>query len=470
MTTGTPTPTTPPDERRLDRALTVVPATAVILANIIGTGVFVKARVMTVNVGTPATVLAVWLCAGLLTLTGALVYAELGTMMPRSGGAFHFIGAAFGRRWAYLYGWTYGVALGASVAAVAILFVTFLNDLTGAALPDRALTVLPLVTIVVATALNLGTVRSTGRIATALTAVKVAIVLGIGVGAFVLHDGSWAHLSQSGAGGLGEGVPESARGGFAGFGAAMLGALWSYNGWAIVTSLGGEVKDPARTLPRTLVGGTLIVIALYMLVNAAYFYVLTPLEIADLPESRSVANATVLRFAGSAAAAAMSAGLVISAYGTLHTTLLVGSRVPYALARKGLLPAGLGRLSARSVPAWSVLVIGGWGLVLALTGTFDILTDIYIFMLWIFYGLTGLAVFVLRRRMPDAERPVRTWGYPVVPALFLLVTLFLLVNTFLATPARALWGVVLVVTGLPVYAYYARRLGPDDPADWLGAE
>jgi APA family basic amino acid/polyamine antiporter len=457
-------------ERRLVRALTVVPAIAVILANIIGTGVFVKARVMTVNVGTPAMVLAVWLCAGLLTLTGALVYAELSTMMPRSGGAVHFLGAAYGRRWAYLYGWTYTVALGASAAAVAILFATFLNDLLGGAMPPWALKVVPLLVIVVATGVNLGTVRASGRVATALTAVKIAIVLGVGVGAFLLSDGSWDHLSLSGTEGLGAGVPESARGGWNGFGAAMLGALWSYNGWAIITSLGGEVKDPARTLPRTMLGGTLLVVVLYMLINAAYFYVLTPLEIANLPESTSVANATVLRFAGSTAAAIMSVGLVISAYGTLHTTLLVGSRVPFALARKGLLPASLGLVSARSVPAVAVLSIGAWGLVLTATGTFDILTDIYVFVLWIFYAMTGSAVFVLRRRMPDAERPYRTWGYPVIPVLFLVVALFLLVNTFIATPGRAVSGFLLVIAGLPVYAFYSRRAEPDDPGGWLGSE
>jgi basic amino acid/polyamine antiporter, APA family len=470
MTEATTTDAPAHGERRLVRALTLVPATAVILANIIGTGVFVKARVMTVNVGTPGMVLFVWLCAGLLTLAGALVYGELSTMMPRSGGEFHFIGAAYGRRWAFLYGWTRSVAIGASVAAVAILFVTFLNDLLGSALPVWALRTLPLVVIIVATLLNLATVRSTGRVATLLTAVKICLVLGVGVGAFCFADGSWSGFSQSGAEGVGEGVPATARLGLSGFGAAMLGALWSYNGWSIITSLGGEVRDPARTLPRTMVGGTLLVIALYLLINAAYFFVLSPLEIANLPASSSVANATVLRFAGRTAASVMSVALVISAYGTLHTTLLVGSRVPFALARSGLLPKDLGLISARGVPAIAVLAIGAWGLVLALSGTFDILTDIYVFVLWIFYGMTASAVFVLRRKLPDAERPFRVPGYPVVPALFLLVTLFLLINTFIATPDRALAGFALVVTGLPVYVYFSRRLDPDESTAWLGGE
>jgi APA family basic amino acid/polyamine antiporter len=160
----------------LVRSLTLTPATAVILANIIGTGVFVKARVMTCNVGSPGMVLTVWVAAGLLTLCGALVYAELGAMMPRSGGEFHFIGAAFGRRLAFLYGWTKTIALGASAAALAIVLVVFLNDLMGGALPPLAVQLLPILVIAVATGLNLLSVRSSGLTATVLTAVKIVLV------------------------------------------------------------------------------------------------------------------------------------------------------------------------------------------------------------------------------------------------------------------------------------------------------
>ncbi|MFT7669466.1 MAG: APA family basic amino acid/polyamine antiporter [Planctomycetota bacterium] len=459
-----------PARRQLVRALTLIPAIAIILANIIGTGVFVKARAMIVNVGSPDMVLLVWICAGLLTLTGALVFAELSTMMPRSGGAVNFLGAAYGRRVAFLCGWTGSVAVGASTAAVAILFAAFLNDVLGNSMSTWMLRALPIVVITIAAALNLVSVRATGKVAAALTLVKVTIVLSIGIGAFLFADGSLDHFSQSSSGGLGVGVPESARLGVNGFGAAMLGALWSYNGWAIIAGIGGEVKDPARTLPRTMIGGTLLVIVLYLLINAAYFYVLTPLEISNLQPSQSVANATVLRFAGKAAAALMSVGLVISAYGTLHTTLLVGPRTPFALARKGLMPAGLALVSARGIPVVAVLAVAAWAIVLTLSGTFNILTDIYIFMIWIFNGLVCTALFVLRRKMPDANRPYRVWGYPLIPAIFLVVTLFLLINTFIATPSRAISGFLLVLAGLPVYAFYSRHLSAEDRSEWLGGE
>lgn len=435
----------------------MIPVAAVALANIIGTGVFVKARVMTCNVGSPEMVLTVWLVAGLLTLCGALVYAELGAMMPRPGGEFHFLAAAFGRRVAFLYGWTKSIALGASAAALAILFVVFLNDLTGGALPPIAIKLLPLAMIVFSTGLNLLSTRSNGHATTALTALKIALVLFVGVGAFVLADGHWGNYALAGAAGTCEGVPDSAKLGINGFGAAMLGALWGYNGWAVIAAMGGEIRDPARTVPRALIGGTLTVIALYLFINAAYFYVLTPLEVASVPKSSSVAFEAATRFLGPGVAAVMSAGLMISAYGSLHTTILSGPRVPFALAQVGLLPSILARISANGVPAVAIVVIGIWSMILGASGTFDILTDMYIFVLWVFFGLNGAALIMLRYRQPDADRPYRVWGYPYVPVIFMLVTLYLLINTLMATPMRALAGVGLIIIGLPVYEYFARR-------------
>lgn len=460
----------PPPTGRLVRNLTLIPATAVVLAYIIGTGVFIKARVMTCNVGTPGMVLTVWFVAGLLSLAGALVYAELSAMMPRAGGEYNFLGAAYGRPFAFMFGWSKTLALGASNAAVAIAFTIFLNDMLGGTLSPTMVRVLPVAVILTATGLNLASVRSSASIAVGLTVVKVALVVGIAAGAFFFTDGSWDHFSQSGAAALGEGVPANARGGVGGFGAAMLGALWGYNGWAMVASVGGEVRDPSRTLPRALIGGTSIVILLYMLVNTAYFYALSPEEVAGVPATSSVAKEVASRFLGKGAAAIMAGGLMLSAFGTLHTGLLTGPRIPYALARDGLLHRRLAHINPQGTPAASVVAIGLWSIVLTLTGTFDTLTDIYVFILWIFYGLTAAAVFVLRRKHPHAARPYRVWGYPVVPALFLLATAFLLVNTLVATPQKALAGLGLIAIGLPVYAYYARRLGASKPTDWLGED
>ena len=456
--------------RNLVRALTLVPAAALILANVIGTGVFVKARVMTCNVGSPDMVLLVWLVAGMLSLAGALVYAELSSMMPRAGGEFHFIGAAFGPRWAFLYGWTKTISLGASAAAVAILCVVFLNDLLDGGLSKLEMSLLPLLVIVIGTLFNLATVRLNGHATTILTCVKVGLVLMVGLGAFVFADGSWGNLSLSGSAGTCEGVPESARLGLGGFGAAMLGALWGYNGWAIISALGGEVDDPERNIPLALIGGTVLIIVLYLMINAAYFYVLTPVDVASVGEDSSVAFEVARQFAGPGAAAVISACLMISAYGTLHTTLLSGPRVPFTMARANLLPARFADLSGRSVPAVAVILIGVWSLVLAASGTFDVLTDMYVFVLWIFFAMNGAALLILRRRYPNFPRPYRVTGYPFVPVIFILVAVYLLINTMLVTPGRALAGLALIVIGLPVYRYFESRTDQTNSRTWLQQE
>jgi APA family basic amino acid/polyamine antiporter len=454
---ATPNPTPSPQRGQLVRSLTLIPAASIVLANIIGTGVFIKARVMICNVGTPWIVLTVWLVAGLLSLAGAMAYAELAAMMPRAGGEYHFLGAAYGRLWAFLSTWTRAVGACASNAAVSIAFAIFLNDLLGGTLPHWAMSQIPIAILIVATALNLFSARSSGWTVTALTAIKVAMVAGIGISAFLLADGSWSHMTITANPTLGEGVPASARLGISGFGAAMLGALWGYNGWNVIVHIGGEVKDPSRNLPRALIGGAGLVIILYMLANAAYFYVLTPDEVASVSPHSSVAREVVVRFLGKGAAGVLAAGLMCSAYSTIHVQMLAVPRLPYAMAKDGLLPQWLTNVSRRGAPVPAVLMVGAISIALALSGTFDVLTDIYIFVLWIFYGLTCSSVFVLRRKLPDAPRPYRVWGYPIVPALFLLVTLFLLTNTLFATPGRSVAGLALIAAGLPIYAYYAPR-------------
>jgi len=455
---------------QLDRGLTLIPATAVIMANVIGTGVFMKARVMTANVGSPGLVLTAYIAAGLLALAGCLVLGELAAMMPRSGGAFNFLGAAYGRRWAFLYAWTQGLAVGAGVAAVAILTVTFLNDATGGALSPFQLRALPVAVIGVGAGLNLLSVRATGGVATCLTGIKIGLVLTIAFGAFALSDGSFDHFGMSGAAGAAHGVPEASRLGLGGFGAAMAGALWSYNGWAIITTVGGEVRDPGRILPKAMVLSTLLVLVLYLFINASYFFAMTPLEITDLPEHVSVAGSTVERFAGAGLTSLLTTGLVISAYGTLHTSLLTGSRIPFAMATRGLAPASFRKLNRRQVPSTAVIALALWASALVLTGTFDSLTDVTIFLVWVFVGLTGTAVFRLRRRFPDAPRPYRVFGFPVVPVLFLLATGFMLASMLISTPMRCLAGSAMIITGVPVYAFFRRHAPKLEGEAWFGEE
>jgi basic amino acid/polyamine antiporter, APA family len=470
-------PNTMPNNVTLIRGLTLVAAVSIIIANVVGTGVFLKARVMTCNVGTPGMVVTVWVVAGLLSLAGALTYAELAAMMPRAGGEYVFVREAYGHGASFLYGWMQiFIAKTGSQASVAVALSIFLNDLTGGALnatfftaglfgyqfPFGTLQIVALSAIVILTAVNCAAVVVSGWIATALTFVKVALVLGVGVGAFLLADGSWGNYALANAGGACEGVSAGemiGQAGFvAGFGAAMLGALWGYDGWNNLTLVAGEIKNPQRNIPLALVGGTAAIILLYVFVNLAYFYVLDPTQVASVSAKSSVAREVVSRFLGPVAVTLMAAGLMASSVGTLHTSILTGARVPYAMARDGLFFQNLGRLHPKTrVPVGALLVQGVWACLLALSGSFDTLTDYVIFGSWIFYGLVTASIFIFRRKMPHAERPYRAWGYPVVPVLFLLVTAFLLVNTLMTAPGRAVTGLVLIALGLPVYYFFFRH-------------
>ncbi|HVG30836.1 MAG TPA: amino acid permease [Pyrinomonadaceae bacterium] len=462
-----------PENVTLVRGLGLTAATSVNIANMIGTGVFLKTRVMTCNVGTPGMVITVWIVAGLLALAGALTYAELTTMMPRAGGEYVFMREAYGRRWGFLFGWTqFFIARTGSQAALAVGFAIFLNILTGGALSGAYFTLRPfgfaipfghlqlvaLATIAVTTLINCGAVSLSGKVSSALTFVKIALVLSVGVGAFLFATGDWGHFAQSDAGGACEGVSAAARGGVAGFGAAMLGALWAYDGWNNVAPLAGEVRDPQRNLPRAFVLGMLVVGALYIFVNLAYYYVLTPTEIAGVSAASSVATEVASRFMGATAITLIAAALMTSSFGALHTSVLASARYPYAMSRDRLFFQSLARLSPKThVPVRALIAQGLWSGVLALSGSYDTLTDYAIFALWIFYGLTTASVFIFRRKMPDAERPYRTPGYPVIPVIFLIVTAWLLVNTLQTAPKQAFTGLGLIALGLPVYWYWARH-------------
>ena len=461
-----------PTPAGLVRGLGVFAAAAIVIGETIGTGVFLKARVMTCNVETPGLVVTVWVVAGLLSLAGALTYAELAAMMPKAGGEYVYIRQAYGRLPSFLYGWTrFFVASTGGNAGLAVGFAIFMNILAGGAFGRPWLTLdlagwqmavsgvqgMAIAAIVVVTIVNCTAVAVSGRIAFVLTTLKIALVLGVGLGAILLADGSWGHFALTSEGGACEGVPAAARGGFAGFAAAMLGALWAYNGWNEVTYVAEEVKNPQRNLPLAIVGGLLVIGALYVFVNTAYFYVLAPAEVADIAESSSVASVVIARALGAGAANIMAGVLAMSIFGALQIAALVSARIPYAMARDGLFFSGLARLGTRSrVPVRALVAQCVWSSVLVLSGSYDTLTDYAIFAVLIFVALAAGSVFVFRRTMPDAERAYRTWGYPVVPALFLLVSGWLIISTLGTTPGRALAGLALMALGLPFYWYWSR--------------
>ncbi len=444
----------------LVRGLSLFGAVAIVVGTVIGTGVFLKARVMMCYVGTPLASLTVWIVAGFLSLAGALTYAELASMMPRAGSEYIFMREAYGRRLAFVYGWMrFSIGIPGAQAAKAVAFAIFLNILTGGALSEEWKRSAAAIAIVVAiTAINCLAVSVGGRVASAIVTLKIVMIAGIAIAAFVFGQGDFGHFAGDGSAGLCDGISENARGGAAGFGAAMLAALWAYDGWNYLSSVAGEVEKPSRNIPLALIGGTVLVLVLYLAINVGYIYVLSPLEIADVPASGAVATEVVRRFLGPAAATLMAAGMLLSVTGSLQTGVLAGARTPYAMAQAGAFFKPLGQLSARThVPVNALLVQAVWILVLAFSGSFDTLTDYVMFADWIFYGLIAGSVFIFRRRMPNAERPYRTLGYPLVPILFVLTTLWLLLSRLFAAPEHSLVGLGLIALGVPISFLFERR-------------
>ena len=452
----------------LVRGLGLWAAISVNVANMIGTGVFLKTRVMTCNVGSPLAVFAVWIVGGLLALAGAFAYAEVSAMLPEAGGDYVYLRRAYGRVTAFLFGWmSFAIMRSGSQAALGVSVALFLNVALGGVLDATALelgpvhitwlTVTAIAAVWAVTLVNLRSIATSGGAALALTVLKLAAIVIVAVAGLAYADGHWSHLAMAATGASCEGVADSARGGVAGFGAALLGALWAYDGWNNVAPLAGEVRDPGRNLPRAFIGGTLLVGSLYLLVNFGYFHVLTPQQIGSVSTSSSLATEVMQRFIGPRAVTLLALVLMVSSLGALHASVMSGGRIPFAMAREGIFFRALAVVSPRShVPARSILAGGALASVYALSGTYDTLTDAAMFASWIFYGLAVATVFVFRRTMPDAPRPYRALGYPLVPMLFLGVTSWLVINTFFASPRLAMFGVLLLLAGLPFYWWWSR--------------
>lgn len=475
------------DRQKLIRALGLLAAVSIIIGNVIGTGVFLKARSMTCNVGSPTWVVLAWVAAGLLSLAGALTYAELTAMKPQAGGEYVFLRDAFGKGSSFLYGWMQMfIAKPGSQAAAAVAFAIGMNDFLGGKVAETVflkttlfgspyeiglLQVVAIMVIIIFTTINCATVSVSGQIATVLTGVKIFLILFVGFGAFlfVTGGGNFGHFGMVEAGGTcTEVTVRYGAEGYtfaAGFAAAMIGALWGYDGWNNLTFVAGEVKNPNRNIPLAIIGSTILIIFLYVFVHIGYFYVLDPTTIASVPTSSSVAMSIVSKFFGGdittfatgVAVAIFTVGLMLSSLGTLHTSILAGSRVPYAMAEDGLMHRGLAKLSATHVPVRALIMQGIFAIVLALSGSFDALTNYVVFGSWIFYGLVTASIFVFRRKYPDAIRPYRAFGYPVIPVLFLLVTAWLLITTISSEPKQSFIGIILILLGLPVYYYLAKK-------------
>ena len=494
MTTQAATADTPQSSREFVKAMTLTDATMLVAGSMIGSGIFIVSADISRTVGSPFWLLMSWVVAGIMTILGALAYGELAAMYPRAGGQYVFLRESMGHLMGFLYGWTLFVVIQTgTIAAVAVAFGRFLGVLWPDITPDRfgwfpqldfstpggaiqlglsPQRLVALVTIWILTWINLRGVKEGKLVQTTLTVVKTGalaalILLGLTIGrnaeavAANFAPGNFNPVAFASV------FPIA-------FGAALVGSLFSADAWNNVTFAAAEVHEPSRNLPRALIYGTGLVILLYILANVAYLNVL-PLR--GSPDAatlfgRGIQHATQDRVASAVAetvfgpvgASIMAAAILISTFGCNNGLILSGARVYYAMAKDKLFFARAGNLNKNSVPAAALIAQSIWTSLLCLTGTYGQLLNYVIFAALIFYALTTVGLFRLRTLRPDAERPYRALGYPVLPALYIVLAASVAVILLIAdqTRAQALSGLVIVLLGVPVYFLW-RRAKPASP-------
>ncbi len=445
----------------LSRDLGVSHAAAVVVGTIIGSGIFLVPAEMMQAVGSAKLVYLAWIVGGLLSFFGALTYAELGAMRPQAGGEYVYVRDGYGPLAGFLYAWTWFiVAKPASIATVVTGLVRILGTFPAFSFFSAAAISAPIVItwgqlVAIAAAilisfLNYLGVKKAGEFQLVFTLLKVAIILGIVAvcfsGAGDVPGRGWSNFAGSFIG---------AKGGVAGFMAALVAALWAYDGWNDLNMVAGEVKEPERNIPIALIAGVATVGVLYILVNAGVQYVLPANVIAASPRPASDAVALVM---GRFGAGIVSAGMAVSMLVTLNGTVMSGARVPFAVARDGYFFKALAEVHPRfHTPSVAIVVQAVLSILLLLVGAnFRQLFSLAIFAEWLFYMIAGSTVFVFRRREPDADRPYRMWGYPFVPAIFVLVAAALLCYTFSNDWPNSGYGLLVILAGIPVFLGFAR--------------
>jgi basic amino acid/polyamine antiporter, APA family len=473
---------------QLVRSLSLTAATILVVSSVIGSGVYKKVAPMSADLLSPELVLLAWALAGLISLCGALSNAEIAGMMADSGGEYVYFRRIYGRFMAFLWGWsTFAIIKTAAVASIAYVFSMSLNAIWRLPRLSEAwekmsllnyfhpfdnfgVKVVTILLIMGLTWLNARGLRGGAGLSTWITRL---VVLGLGlivVSGLFFGGGSMHNITTPAT--TYQPMNWTDFDLIKALFAAMLAAFWAYEGWNTVGFIGGEIKDPNRNLPLALFFGMLIIIGAYLLVNFTYLYVLPIDQMLATHEAKNdIAAVAVIRsFAGDMGAWMISVIILITTLGCTNSTILMPPRVYYAMARDGLFFRSAGDIHPTyNTPNNALWMQGIWASVLVLSGSFDQLTDTLIFAAFFFYGATAFGVFVLRILEPNTPRPYRVWGYPVVPALFVLFCIALIFITWINKPEEAAFGTALMLSGVPMYFYFKARYGsnktssmPDD--------
>lgn len=445
----------------LIRGLGLWSATAIVIGDTIGTGVFLVGSDMARAVGSATLVLAAWIIGGVIVLFGACCYAELGAAFPKAGGPYVYLNRGLGPLWGFLFGWMSAflerpVAM-ATLSAGFLRFLGFLFPVVATPLftghigrYEFTFTVAqPLAALVVlgVTAINYLNVRVGGGIQVLLTTLKIGTIVAIVVGGFMSGK---AHIIEAASQ-----VTPLSLGTIGALLTALVPAMWAYNGFNDLGDLGEEIQRPEKNLPLAIILGLLTAGGLYVLANAVYFHIL-PFD--RIAQSQHVASDVVQSLAGSRGAVWLTVAMAISALGALHVVVLTGARIPYAMARDGV----FFRFAKRTQPSFrtpsgALIFLGSLAALLALSGTYEELYSLFVFAAWIFFALTALALLRLRRTEPEMSRPYRTWGYPWTTVIFLAAAVALTVNLWMVRPVRSSLGLAVILVGIPFFFRWRKR-------------
>jgi len=432
----------------LKRVLTLMDATLINTGTIIGSGIFLVPATVALLTGSLSLMLAVWIFGGIISLFGALSVAELGSSLSRTGGQFIYLKEAYGPVWGYLYGWSAVAVINtASIAAVGVAISEYLGFFIP--LSGWGLKIVAVIIILTLTSLNIVSVKSGVWVQNFFTFLKIAAISGLIVMGFFMEGGQSVNF-----------LPFLSNEPIAGMvgplGLAMVAVLWTYDGWIFVTYVGGEVKNPQRNIPLSLILCMIIVITIYLSINTLFLYTL---GFEAMGNSLLVAADSTVVFLGSKGAAVITIIILISLVGANNCFILTSARINYAMAREGLFFAAAGKVSKKfNTPSNALILQGIWSCILTFTGTFNQLITYVIFASWIFYGMSAGAVIILRKKMPDLERPYLTPGYPWVPIIFILFAILLTLNTVLEAPRDAAIGTFIILSGLPFYFYWKKNI------------
>ncbi len=469
-------------ENKLIPHLGLYTTIAIVAGAMIGSGIFKKPAFMADQLGSPELLLLVWVVAGIFTLFGALTNAEIASMFPETGGQYVYFEKMYGKLWAFLYGWAiFAVIQSGSIASISYVFSEYSEyfislprfsteieksiylyiPYIGYIYPlyDIGVKSLTIAIILFLTSANYFGVKYGGRISLAFTSMKLLALAALVGFSFLSSSGSANNLMPL------ENMTFGSGGMFGAFVAAFAGAFWAFDGWNNITYLAGEIKSPQINIPKALIIGMCIVIVTYLLINAAFMYVM-PIEI--MAQSKLVAADVAEIAIGGVGAGFVSAAVMISTFGTANGTIMASSRVYYKMSQDKLFFGFVGYLHPKyRTPAKSLMLQASWASILVLSGTFDILTDMLIFVSFIFYGLGAWGIFILRRKHPDKDRPYKVPGYPYIPLIFtvfsfvyVLLTLYNDIVNYNAGNSQiinSLFGLLLVVIGLPFYFYFVKR-------------